>query len=403
MSATREFSLEPVRTDGWFERIGDGIASFQALCDILGEKFFAFAMIGGARITALTVDRRVPDNTLVDFIVGAEEDEVSQASAQRVTLAEFRRRLVAALVQEEPVAPPPENTGDIEALQQHIGIRYLLLAPLFGYTLERLRVDAQGSRLELVREGVEESFQLPAFRARLRTHVREELDRVSRGKNRGAIDLGRVAEADQAAAAGEPLRVLELLGGWPAPLAVFLRTVEGQMLGAEARSTIARGLSLLGSACIDLGDLAKGEEILRLAIQYALDGEAAPDVYRRLGEALLADQRAAEAIGPLRRAAHLGAAPAKILPPLARALLARHRRLAALGAISQARQAGVDGALLAPLEARLAEELGPPLQLWREAVGEADWAAPGQPSGVLAPNPSERSPGAPRPGASDGH
>lgn len=397
MSETREFSLEPVRTDGWFERIGDGIASFEALCDILGEKFFAFAMIGGARITALTVDRRVPDNTLVDFIVGAEEDDVSQARTQRVTLGEFRRQLVAALVQEEPVAPAPESPGDIEALQQHVGIRYLLLAPLFGYTLERLRVDSQGSRLELLHDGVAESYQLPAFRARLRTHVREELDKVSRGKGRGAIDLSRVAEAEQAALAGEPVRVLELLGSWPAPLAVFLRTVEGQMLGAEARTTIARGLALLGSACIDLGDLPKGEEILRLAIQYALDGEAAPDVYRRLGEALLADQRAAEAIGPLRRAASLGCPPEIVFPPLARAFIARQRRLAALGAVSLARAAGVDGAVLAPLEARLSAELGSALDTWREALGGDDPhsggpLAPGQ--GSTPPErPSEGAPG----------
>ena len=122
MSEVREFSLEPVRTDGWFERIGDGIASFQALCEIIGPKFFAFAMIGGARITALTVDRRIPDNTQVDFVVGSEGDEISDEGIQRVPLSEFRRRLVAALVQEEPLAPPPEHEDDLEALQQHLGV-----------------------------------------------------------------------------------------------------------------------------------------------------------------------------------------------------------------------------------------------------------------------------------------
>lgn len=369
MSSVREYSLEPVRTDGWFERIGEGIASFHTLCEIIGPKFFAFAMIGGARITALTVDRTFPDNTLVDFVVGAEDDEVSAAGTQQLTLPEFRRRLVAALVQEEPVAPPPEGPGDIEALQQHIGVRYLLLAPLFGYRLERLKVDAQGSRLEVSYEGATESYQLVAFRARLRTHVREELDRATRGRNRGAIDLARVAEAQAAFDAGNSIRVVELLGSWPAPLAVFLRTPEGQMLTAEARATIARGLGVLGSACIALGDLPKGEEVLRLAVQYALDGEAAADVYRRLGEALLADGRAGEAIGPLRRAAILGAPPEKIWPSLARAFMARQRRLAALGATEQARAAGVSAEILGPIQARLAEELGPALESWKAAVG----------------------------------
>lgn len=393
MSEVREFSLEPVRTDGWFERIGDGIASFQALCEIIGTKFFAFAMISGARITALTVDRRVPDNTQVDFVVGVEGEEISEAGVQRVSLAEFRRRLVAVLVQEEPLAPPPEQDEDVEALQQHLGVRYLLLAPLFGYTLERLQVDSSGSRVEVFFEGAPESYQLPAFRARLRTHVREELDRAVRARGRGAIDLARVAEAEQAAQEGDPMRIVELLGAWPAPLAVFLRTPDGQMLGTDARATIARGLALLGSACIELGDPAKGEEVLRLAIQYALEGDAAPEVYRRLGEALLADQRPAEAIGPLRRAAALGAAPEKVWPPLARAFIARQRRLAALGAISRARAAGVAEEILAPIQAKLAEELGAAFQSWEEALAGADLPGADLPSLVERPasNPTPES------------
>ena len=51
----KEFSLDALRTDGWFERIGEGIGSFHALCEIVGERFLAFSIIVGARITALTV------------------------------------------------------------------------------------------------------------------------------------------------------------------------------------------------------------------------------------------------------------------------------------------------------------------------------------------------------------
>ncbi len=49
----KEFPLDALRTDGWFERIGEGIGSFQALCEIVGERFFAFSIIVGARITAI--------------------------------------------------------------------------------------------------------------------------------------------------------------------------------------------------------------------------------------------------------------------------------------------------------------------------------------------------------------
>ncbi len=148
-------------------------------------------MITGARITSLTVDRRTPDNTLVDFVVGAEDTEITDSDTQRLTLADFRRRLVSALVTEEPLGPAPRRATDLEAVQLHIGVRYLLLAPLYGYTLRELTIDREGSQLRLLRDGIEESYPVGAFRARLRTHVREELERLARPAARGAIELSR--------------------------------------------------------------------------------------------------------------------------------------------------------------------------------------------------------------------
>jgi hypothetical protein len=367
MPGATEFSLEAIRTDGWFERIGEGIGSFQALCDIVGARFFAFAMITGARITALTVDRRNPDNTLVDFMVGAPDAEVTDADTQRLTLADFRRRLVAALVTDEPIPPVPERPTDTEALQLHVGVRYLLLAPLYGYSLVKLTVDGGSSELELLHDGVEEHFDLTEFRARIRTHVREELDRVQRG-GRSAIDLSRIAEAETAEKNGEHLRVLELLGAWPAPLAIFLRTPEGQLLAPDTRAMIARALGYLGSACIALGEVHKGEEILRLGVQYAGDGPAAPEIYARLGESMIRDERPGEAIGPLRRAANLGADGSRIWPLLATALCDRGRLVAAYGACLEAKAAGVEAALLAPTLTRIEEALGGELSAWGRLV-----------------------------------
>src|SRR5579864_7272274 len=125
----REFDLDALRTDGWFERIGEGIGSFQALCEIVGERFFAFSIIVGARITALTVDRRSPDQTLVDFVVGVGDSD-GDLEPQRLTLAE-----------EDREAPIPERETDVEAIQLFIGVRYLLLAPLYGYSLQKLVID----------------------------------------------------------------------------------------------------------------------------------------------------------------------------------------------------------------------------------------------------------------------
>src|SRR5690242_8426524 len=196
--SNKEFPLDSLRTDGWFERIGEGIGSFQALCEIVGERFFAFSIIVGARITALTVDRRSPDQTLVDFVVGVG-DQDGDLEPQRLTLADFRRRLVGALlVEEDKEAAKPERETDVEAIQLYIGVRYLLLAPLYGYSLNMLSIEKERTELTLSHDGVEETYDLDSFRLRMRAHIREELERVAAGA-RSAIDLSKVAEAETAA------------------------------------------------------------------------------------------------------------------------------------------------------------------------------------------------------------
>jgi hypothetical protein len=372
MAQQRVFSLDAVRTDGWFERIGDGIGSFQALCDIVGETFFAFSMITGARITALTVDRRNPDNTLVDFVIAPPGDEEEESEVQRLTLADFRHRLVGALLTEDATPAPPERDTDIEALQLHIGVRYLLLAPLFGYSLRKLFVEGRTSRLLVLRDGIEQTYELQEFRARIRAHVREELERAS--GPRSAIDLTRVAEAETASQRGDWTRVVQLLGAWPAPLAIFLRTPEGQMLTSDARALIAKGLGLLGTACVKLGEEHQGEEVMRLAVQYAQDGAAAADIFRRLGEAQLENNRPGEAIGGLRRSQSLGAPPKVILPLLARAYAKRGRYVAALACVREARAAGVSDAEMVEEIREIEAKLGTALTAWRGLVLSAKGA-----------------------------
>ena len=187
MAKVKEFALDALRTDGWFERIGEGIGSFQALCEIVGERFFAFSIIVGARITALTVDRRSPNQTLVDFVVGGTDSE--DLEPQRLTLADFRRRLVGALLIEEDLgADAPTRETDVEAIQLFIGVRYLLLAPIYGYSLQSLVMSGKEGKLVVLHDGEEQTFELEAFRQRVRSLVREELDRVATG-SRSAIDL----------------------------------------------------------------------------------------------------------------------------------------------------------------------------------------------------------------------
>ena len=362
---THHFPLDALRTDGWFERIGEGIGSFQALCEIVGERFFAFSIIVGARITALTIDRRSPDQTLVDFVVGNAEAE-GDLEPQRLTLADFRRRLVGALlVEEERNADVPERESDVEAIQLFIGVRYLLLAPLYGYSLTKLTVRGrEDAELGLLHDGVEETYDLDAFRLRIRGHVREELDRVATGA-RSAIDLSKVAEAEACALKKEWPKVIALLGTWPAPLAIFLRTPEGQMLAPEARALIAKGLGLLGSACVHVGEIEQAEEVFRIGIQYAQEGMAAAELFRRLGEALLLNDRPGEAIGPLRRSLAFGGLPQEVLPPLARAFIQRGRYVAAFACLKDALVAGAPEKDLAEDIREVEARLGPALTAWK--------------------------------------
>jgi hypothetical protein len=366
----REFDLESVRTDGWFERIGEGIGSFQALCDIIGERFFAFSIIVGARITALTVDRRNPDLSLVDFVVGVGEAEDS-IDPQRLTLGDFRRRLVGALlVEDDKPAPEPTRDTETEIIQLFIGVRYLLLAPLYGYSLRLLLLDEdEGPQIVVMHDGLEETHNLDAFRFRLRSLVREELERVATG-SRSAIDLSKVIEAEAAALRKEWPRVVQLLGGWPAPLAIFLRTPEGQLLTPDARALIAKGLGLLGSACVHLDEIEQAEEVFRIGIQYAQEGMAAADLFRRLGEALLQSERPGEAIGPLRRALAFGGAPAEVMPPLARAFLRRKKWVAAYACLRDALEAGVGERDVAEELREVEAALGVPLTGWKAKLVE---------------------------------
>jgi tetratricopeptide (TPR) repeat protein len=364
MPQPRTLSLELVRTDGWFDRVGQTVSSFQALCDILGEHFFAFSLITGVRITALTVDRRHPENTLVDFTVGGGDSEASE----RLPLADFQRRLVSALLIEGQYGPAPQREQDAEAIQHFIGPQYLLLAPLYGFTLLQLAFENGEPAIQYEHEDVVHDVALEEFRNNLRERVRAELSHVARQESRNAIDLGHVAQADALFAKRDYTGVKELLGTWPAALTIFLRTPEAQALQAETRGTLAHALGLLGSACSALGDASQAEEVLRLAVQYAGDSPIAAQIYERLGSALLAERRAGEAIGPLRRAAMLGAS--SVWPRLSEAFLERGRFLAALGAVEEARRSGFDDAALADVRRRVEERFGTLLAPWQNRVAK---------------------------------
>lgn len=351
-----------MRADGWFERLSESAPSFERLCEVVGPKFIAFSVIAGVRVTALTVDRRSPDASLVDFVVGDENVE------QRLPLGEFQRRLSLALLSDDS-ADAAEFTGEsTEALQEFIGFRYVLLAPIFGLRLEELVITAdEGAKIRVSTMDSEREISLEGFRELVRELIRAEV-RSSRPSAPFAIDLAAIGEAEAAIEIQDYDRAIELLGAWPGPLSLLLRTAEGQKLTPEVRASLARALGLLGTAYVHRERFEWAEEVMRLAIQWGQDSPAASELFTRMGEAYVRRERHGEAIGFLRRALALGAARRDVVPHLARAYAARGRWVAAVLSAEEAAALGVAEDSMVEIMTKGRDVLGSAWTRFREQV-----------------------------------
>ncbi len=358
----RVLPLDDVRADGWFERLGEGSNNFKQLCNVVGNRFVAFSVIAGVRVTALTVDWRAPDATLVDFIVGEEPDE------QRLPLGEFRRRLGAALVADEPLAEELPEDPSPEDIQAFIGFRYVLLSPIFGIALRSLALAPGLSPMILIDQGrgVEE-LTVEALRELIHMRIRSEVER-HRPSTPFSLDLSILPKVDEAAEASDWERCIDLLGAWPGPLSLLLRTAEGQRLTPDVRGTLAHSLGLLGTAYAKTGRHEWAEEVMRLGIQWSQDGPAASDLFRRLGEAHVERGRHGQAIGLLRRSLALGAREAVVMPLLATCYAERGKWVAAAACVDDALAAGAAEEVVATVRAQAMEQLGDAWERFRQRV-----------------------------------
>lgn len=333
MSGERKsVSLAGIRADGWFDRVGGGSKEFAQLCDFVGRNYVAFSVIAGVRITTLTVDRKIPDASIVEFVVGEEREE------QRMGLGEFRRRLATALIGDESHDESDPILGTVDEAQRVLGVHNVLLCALYEIGLLEMRLGGDLSATVLVDiEGNPQQLTLVEFRRMLRDKIRAEIGAVP---TPFALDLSRVAHAERALAIGDHLKAIELLREWPAPLAILLRTGEGQALPPDQKAQVAHALGLLGTAYARQQQHETAEETLRLGIQWGHDGERSGDLFRRLGESHVARERHGEAIGILRRSLALGASPRDVMPLLAICFLARKRYVAAMACVEEALAAG---------------------------------------------------------------
>lgn len=345
-----------MRADGWLARVGAGIGSFDALCAVIGERFMAFSVLLGVRFTSVAVNQGRPSESIIEFFVG---DDTS--TSEKVRLDEFRERLAETLISHHDLPGPLPRGARLtaEALQDAIGAKCLLLAPVFGYALTVLHAGGDTRKLSYERGGVIETKTLPEFEALLNAHIRQEFESTQEAaSSTGPIDVREVAKAEADAARGDWMAVVERLGGWPVPLGILLRTPDGARLGAATKEQLAKGLGLLATASSELGHTEQSDEVFRVALLYAPEGPAGGALYLRMATALYRRSRFGECIAPLRRAMEFGASESEVLPMLASAFAKRGKHIAAYATVRQARDLGIDTSLLGEVESSVKQTLG---------------------------------------------
>lgn len=353
--------LSEVRTDGWFEQLSDEVPEFEQLCELLGSRFVAFSFIAGVRITAIAYDPQAPDGSQVDFAVGDSEE------VERVSLSEFRDRLGVALARGdvEPIELPPDPT--VDDVRACIGRRYLLLAPVFGIRVSALRVNDGVPMVEVDLGHAREEISVQGLRDILDSAVRAEVARA-RPAAPFSIDFKRIPQAEEAVKRGDYDAVVSLLGAWPGPLSMFLRTPQGQALGRGERSRLVKALGLLGQAYLHKQQVDWAEDVLRLGIQFGQELEAAGPLFGWLGRVRVETERYGEAIGLLRRALSLGGDQATLYFDLARCFAERKRYVAALACLDSALAAGEASEAMKALRSKVEQALGPAYGRYREAL-----------------------------------
>jgi hypothetical protein len=310
-------SMNEIRTDGWFDRIGEQVQNFDAICTVMGHRFLAYAIILGIQVRSLASDPRVPANSTVDFTLG--DDQI-----QTLALGEFRIRVVQSILRHPREPRPLALPLTVDGAAAQLGGRLLLLAPLFDISLEQLIVsDADPETPQLLvgyfSAGGYSIVTLPDFEQLVLQKVRRDL--AGTAEQPFQLDLQAVELARRAAADGQHEQVISALQNWPGLLSVLQRTPTFRELDPEQRSLIGEGLELLGEAFAASGRASWTEELFRLGLNFVREGEAAGRLFCKLGQ-LLGDQgRHGEAIGLLRRAEALGVAPELVLPALGRAFL----------------------------------------------------------------------------------
>ena len=235
----RAYDLSAARPDGWFEQVLEQSKDFEKAVEIIGRSTLGLALIAGARILSLTADPHSENLTTVEFSIGEDP------SVRQVPLSEFRETIAQSLLTPLQSWSLPDDP-DVEALQAHIGGRYMLEAALFQVEPLELRADIGLSEITLRFNELQHVLALDDFRDVLDERVRSELGIDRQDDN--AIDLAIVDQAEEANASGNWGATVAMLNPWLTPISMLLRTGEAEGLSEDVHGRLSASLDLLGTA-----------------------------------------------------------------------------------------------------------------------------------------------------------
>jgi tetratricopeptide (TPR) repeat protein len=356
--SARVYDLSSSRPDGWFDEVLKQSKDFERACEIIGRTTLGLALVAGARVLSLTANPHSEDLTTVEFGIGQDP------TVRQLPLSEFRETIAERLLTPLQNQVLPENP-DAEALQAHIGGRYMLAASLFHVEALELKHELGISEITLEFNELRHVLSLEDFRDVLDERVRSELG-IGR-QDDAAIDLALVAEAEEANTHGNWGATIAMLNPWLTPISMLLRTGEAESLSEDVHGRLSTSLELLSAAYAKMGELDAANEVLRLGVQWAGESGKAGSLFLTLGRASVEGEKHGEAIGLLRRAIRLGADERDALPLLAQSLAARDQNLAAMVCAERAYALGADVGQVKKVKAELDTRLGeawPRFQAW---------------------------------------
>ena len=320
------YPLDEVRADGWLDRLGQGVAGFREVCDILGRTFFGMSTLLGVQVSSIEV---LPD----DFQHSRVGFSLGDGKPESLALREFKRRIVAAILEDVPELGPHELPLDRDRVIGLLGSRHILLAALFDWSLQWIYFAEPPKKLVHVHLDALHGDQpvavtLETLIARLRADVEDEWSRYL--DPLGGIDEALIRRASESLAS-DPARTCDLLGGLLRFVLDYGRQPSRSAPDRHVLGLVCEGLALLGRAHLaaEPEQGRYGEEVLRLGVQVFPGSPGVQHLHLALGEQLVRTGREAEAIAHLRRARVLGAAPDSVEPVLIEALFRAGRYVAA--------------------------------------------------------------------------